>query len=120
MAFHIGLAALFALATCLLRYFRGKTWPALGMSVVATAATAATLAWIIASAPTPGEGSVNAVNFVVAMIATPVAALVGGLLAWALIRAVRAAALAWCLSHAVVYGVVTAVHAWTSVWDRLC
>src|SRR5205823_2387902 len=65
IALHVGLAALFALAACLLRYIRGKVWPAPAMSVVATAATAAALAWIV-------------------------------------------------------YAVVTAVHAWTTVWDRLC
>jgi len=65
IAFHVGLAVLFALAACLLRYLRGKEWRPSAMSVVATAASAAALAWIV-------------------------------------------------------YAVVTAVHAWTTTWDRLC
>ena len=65
IALHVGPAALFALAVCLLRYIRGKDSPAPTMSVVATAASAAALAWIV-------------------------------------------------------YAVVTAVHAWTTAWDRLC
>jgi hypothetical protein len=120
IAFHVGLSVLFALGACLLRYFRGKDWPASAMSVVATAATAAALAWIVASAPAPGDGVLSAMKVVAAMVAAPVAALVGGLLAWALVSAARGVALAWCLLQAVVYAVVTAVHAWTTAWDRLC
>jgi hypothetical protein len=120
MVFHVGLAALFALGACLLRYYRGKTWPAAAMSALATAATAAAVAWIIASAETPGAGALNGLNFVLGLVVAPVAALIGGLLAWALIRNARGAALAWCLLHAVVYGAVTAVHVWRGAWDRLC
>lgn len=120
IAFHLGLSLLFALAACLLRYFLGKNWPALGMSVAATVTTSATVAWIIVAAPTPGAGAVNVLNTVGAMVAAPLAALVGGAVAWAFIRAARAAALPWCLVLAVVYGLVTAVHAWTRAWDQLC
>jgi hypothetical protein len=120
IAFHVALAALFALAACWLRYRRAKTWPALGMSVAATAATAGMVAWIVASAPAPGAGALNGLNIVLALVAAPVSGLFGALLAWAFIRAARGAALPWCLLHALIYGVVTAVHAWTSTWDRLC
>jgi hypothetical protein len=120
IALHVGLAALFALAISVLRQVRGKNWPALGMSVAASAVTAAALAWIIAGAPTPGAAPPDAPSHVVATVVTLLAALVGGGLAWALIRAARGVALAWCLVHAVVYAVVTALHAWASALDRLC
>lgn len=120
IALHVGLALLFALAACLLRYFRGDAWPASALSVVATAATAVALAWIVASAPAPGDRASSVMNSPAAMVAASVAALVGGLLAWALVRAARRVALAWCLSQAVLYAVVTAVHVWKSTWDRLC
>jgi len=120
MVFHVGLSVLFAMATCLLRYHRARTWPAAAMSAIATAATAAAVAWIIASAETPGAGALKGLNFVLGLVAAPVAALIGGLLAWALIRNARGAALPWCLLHAVIYGVVTAVHVWRGTWDRLC
>jgi hypothetical protein len=120
IALHVGLAGLFALAACLLRFFLGHGWPASGMSVGASAVTAAALAWIIVSAPTSGDNVLSAMSLVAAFVATPVAALAGGVVAWAFMRAVPGAALAWCLLHAVVYGAVTAVHAWRNVLDRLC
>jgi hypothetical protein len=54
------------------------------------------------------------------MVVAPLAAVAGGASAWVFIRAARAAALPWCLLHAAVYGLVTAVHAWTRAWDGLC
>ena len=120
MIFHLGLTVLFALAACVWRYLRGKDWPAVGMSAAATAATAAAGAWILISATTPGAGALNVLNIVFAMIAAPVAALVGGLVAWAFVRNFRGVALPWCLFHAAVYGVVTAAYVWKNAWDRLC
>lgn len=120
IALHVGEALLFALAVALLRRFRGQRWPALAMSILASTATFAALAWIVASAPPLGVDASHVMGAWLAMVATLVAALAGGLLAWAVIRSARGAALAWCLSHALVYGVVTAIHAWTSAGDRLC
>jgi hypothetical protein len=120
MVFHLGLAVLFALAACVWRYRRGKDWPAVGMSAAATAATAAAGAWILISAGTPGAGALNGLNIVLAMVMAPVAALVGGLVAWAFVRLFRGVALPWCLLHAAVYGVMTAVHVWKHAWAFLC
>ncbi|HEY4188365.1 MAG TPA: hypothetical protein VGP07_25045 [Polyangia bacterium] len=120
IALRLGLSLLFALAACLLRYFLGKDWPALRMSIAATAITSATVAWLIAAAPTPGTGAPDTLRTLVAMVVAPLAAVAGGAGAWVFIRAARAAALPWCLLHAAVYGLVTAVHAWTRAWDRLC
>jgi len=120
IAFHVGLAVLFALGVCLLRHLRGEGWPGPGSSALATAATAAAATWIIASAGTPGGRALNGMYILLAMVAAPVAALVGGLLARAAVRAAPGLALPWCLAHAVVYGVVTAVHVWKTAWERLC
>lgn len=120
IALHLALAALFALAACLLRYYRGVHWPGVTMSVVATVGTTAMVTWVIVSAPTPGGGALNGINFAMATLATPVAALFGGLVAWVFIRAARGAALPWCLLNAAVYAAVSAVHTWTNTWDRLC
>ncbi|HEY8926235.1 MAG TPA: hypothetical protein VIU64_17755 [Polyangia bacterium] len=120
IAFHVGLAVLFALGVCLLRYYRGKGWPGPASSGLATAATAAAVTWIVASADTPGAGALNGMNIVLAVVASPVAALIGGALAWILVRAAPSLALLWCLLHAVVYAAVTAVHVWRNAWDRLC
>jgi len=119
IAFHVGLAVLFALAVVLLRHFRGPGWPAVGMSVVATAGTTATVVWIVATKAT-GDGALNILNDLVAIVAMPVAALLAGLVARAFIRSARGAALPWCLVHAVVYGVITSVHVWAGGMDRLC
>ena len=120
MALHLGLAALFALAACLLRHYRGTDWPAVTMSVIATVAATAMVTWAITTAPTPGAGPPNARHLVMGVVATPVAALFGALVAWAFIRSARGAALPWCLLHAALYGAVGAFHAWNGAWDRLC
>lgn len=120
IGFHVGLAASFALAASLLRRRRGKDWPAVWMSVAATAATSAAVAWIITTRTTSGPGTFGASNAVVPLVVAPLAALGGGVLAWVVIRTARRAALPWCLGHAAVYGLVTAVHTWTRALDRLC
>jgi len=120
MALHLGLAALFALAACLLRYYRGTDWPAVTMSVIGTVAVTVMVTRAIVTAPTPGAGVLDAPTFMMGAVATPVAALCGGLAAWAFIRFARRAALPWCLLHAVLYGAVGAIHAWNRAWDRLC
>ena len=119
IALHVVLAVLFALSAGLWRYYRGKDWPASAMGAGATAATAAAAAWMVASAATRGGGALNA-GLMVAVVAAAVAALGGGLLGWAVVKAARGVALAWCLFHAVVYGVINAVHSWTSAYERLC
>lgn len=117
---HAGLAFLFALIASLLWKFRRQEWPAVSMGVTATIATAATITWILVSSPTAGSGALNGLNLALAIPLTPLVATVAGAIAWAYLRKARAAALPWCLVHAAIYGVVSATHAWTTAWDRLC
>jgi len=116
---HVGLALLFGLAASLLRYFRGNAWPAVRMSVAATVVVSATIAWILMTRPSSSFFG-DSLNVVYAMVVAPLVALVAGGIAWAFTRAVRGAALPWCLGHAVLYGTFSAVHAWMGTWDRLC
>jgi hypothetical protein len=116
IALHVGLAVLFTLSVCLLRYHRGKDWPGSKTSAAATAATAAAATWIVIGAKTSGVAAPTATDMGVVVVA----ALAAGSLAWAVVRAAPRVALAWCLFHALAYGVVAGLHAWTSAWDRLC
>ena len=113
---HVGLAFLFALMASLLWKFRRQEWPAFSMGVTATIATTATITWILVSSPTAGSGALNGLHLAIAILVAAIA----GVIAWAYLRKARSAALPWCLVHAVIYGVVSATHAWTTAWDRLC
>lgn len=120
IAFHAGLALLFALAASLLWRSRREDWPAVSMGVSATMATSATITWILVSAPTPGGGALNGLNLVAAILMAPLVAVIAGAVAWASLRKARDAALPWCLLLAAIYGIVNAMHAWTTAWDQLC
>jgi len=117
---HSGLALLFAVAASLLWKFRRQSWPAVGMGVAATIATSATLTWIHLLAPAagsaaPGGPAATSAIFVVLSVAA-----VSGAGAWTFLRRFAAAALPWCLAHAIVYALARAIHAWTAATNQLC
>lgn len=120
LAWHIGGALLYGVLCLVLWAKLRSRWPGTAMSRVGTMATVAFAAWSVVTAARGGEGALSAMNFVAGMIALPVAALGGAVLAWVGVRALKIPPLPWCLAQMVLYGVVSACYVWEHTWWALC
>ncbi len=110
-AVHVGGALLYAAACFLLARRSPTSWPALGMGMVGAIGLAIALVWMILADPLDGPGETSGIGVLQAILATPVAAVVGAVSAWLVIARAKAPALPLCLGLAALYAFVAGTYA---------